>query len=79
MYRVVYCFDTGSLAGIGIDIIYWYWSVGISVGILSTREFGGNSLTLSRRHSQKSFVINVRLVDLLLVKSVRRKSHTAHL
>jgi hypothetical protein len=35
-------------------------------------------LTLSRRHSQKSFVINVRLVN-LLVKSVRRKSHTAHL
>jgi hypothetical protein len=35
-------------------------------------------LTLSCRHSQKSFVINVRLLN-LLVKLVRRKSHTAHL
>ncbi len=34
-------------------------------------------LTLSRRHSQKSFVIDVRLVN-LLVESTRRKSHTAH-
>jgi hypothetical protein len=42
--RVVYRFDTGSLAGIGIDIPYWYWLVGILVGILSTKEFVGNSL-----------------------------------
>ncbi len=35
-------------------------------------------LTLSRRHSQKSFVIDVRLVN-LLVKCVRQKSHTVHL
>ncbi len=28
-------------------ITYWYWLVGISVGILSTKEFGGNSLTLN--------------------------------
>jgi hypothetical protein len=26
--------------------MYWYWSVGILVGILSTKEFGGNSLRL---------------------------------
>ncbi len=26
------------------DSIYWYWLVGILVGILSTKEFGGNSL-----------------------------------
>ncbi len=31
-------------------------------------------LTLSRRHSQQSFVIDVRLVN-LLVESTRRKSH----
>jgi hypothetical protein len=37
-------FDTGSLAGIGIDISYWYWSVGISVGILCTVRFGGSSI-----------------------------------
>jgi len=34
--------------------------------------------TLSRRHSQKSFVIDVHLVN-LLEESTRRKSHTAHL
>jgi len=35
-------------------------------------------LTLSHRHSQKRFVIDVCLVN-LLVESTRRKSHTAHL
>jgi hypothetical protein len=30
-----------------IDTIYWYWLVGILVGILSTKEFGGNSLNSS--------------------------------
>jgi hypothetical protein len=25
-------------------ISYWYWSVGILVGMLSTKEFGGNCL-----------------------------------
>ena len=35
--------------------------------------------TFSRRHSQKSFVVDVRLLVNLLVESTRRKSHTAHL
>jgi hypothetical protein len=35
--------------------------------------------TLSRRHSQKSFVVDVSLLVNLLVESTCRKSHTAHL
>jgi hypothetical protein len=35
--------------------------------------------TLSRRHSQKSFVVDVRLKVNLLVESTCQKSHTAHL
>jgi hypothetical protein len=44
--RQVSFFAARSLASIGIDIPYWYWSVGIYilVGILSTKEFGGNFL-----------------------------------